>query len=80
MQHVDHCVDYLRQSIVCHGDVGLIPFAFSNSEYIPVFNTTKECRAYDPLEKWVDEHQAGDATPEDGPGAPHTHIPLDRTN
>lgn len=82
MQHIDHCVDFLRQMIMCHGDVGIIPYVDlkekeegNEAEYKAVFNGTRVCRNYGVLERWVDENQAGDNTPEGSksgmPGAGH---------
>lgn len=62
----DHCLDYLRQIIQCHGDVDLIPFehVVEKQVYRPTFNYTRTCVRYEPLEKWVDEHRAGNNTPD----------------
>jgi hypothetical protein len=66
MRKEDHCIDYLRQVLICHGDIGIIGFWFNEikHDYQPNFNSTHICRKYEPLREWADAHQAGDNTPE----------------
>ncbi|CAK4033803.1 Cyclochlorotine biosynthesis O [Lecanosticta acicola] len=52
--HNEHCIDFLRQSAMCHGDVGLITFEWSPSNRIPVANaTTHQCVDWNRLDKWT---------------------------
>ena len=71
----DHCLDYLRQTMMCHGDTGLISFRIDAGDYQPVFNITRVCRKYDPLRDWAGQHRLGDFTP-DGrlPLEHHEHV------
>jgi len=71
VKHIDHCIDIIRQTLMCHGDIGIIPFT-SDPNYRPLFNATRVCRKYEALRDWVDEHQAGNNTPE-GMVAFHSH-------
>lgn len=52
---LDHCIDYLRQAIMCHGDVTPITFKF-NAEidgYLAQHTTEHQCRNFDAIFKWA---------------------------
>lgn len=50
----EHCLDFLRQASICHGDVGLITFQWSPTSLIPVANaTTHECVNWDSIREWT---------------------------
>lgn len=52
----EHCIDFLRQSVMCHGDVGLITFEWSPTNLIPVANgTTHQCVNWGKLDQWTKE-------------------------
>ncbi|TVY28885.1 Cyclochlorotine biosynthesis protein O [Lachnellula hyalina] len=54
--HNEHCLDFLRQAAICHGDVGIITFQWSPHDRIPVANaTTHQCVNWDKLETWTKE-------------------------
>ena len=54
--HSEHCIDFLRQSIMCLGDVGLITFEWSPDNLIPVANaTTHQCVNWESLDVWTKE-------------------------
>ncbi|KAM3064733.1 hypothetical protein ACMFMG_012144 [Clarireedia jacksonii] len=56
-RHIDHCLDYLRQVILCHGDVGLMTFSWDKSKEpdpVPHADTLRTCVKYKPLLEWVD--------------------------
>jgi len=63
---LDHCIDYLRQVLMCHGDIGIITFRYGRNgrSYKPNFNVTRTCRKFEPLAQWSDLHQSGNATPD----------------
>ena len=51
---LEHCLDFLRQSAMCHGDIGLITFEWSPTNRIPVANaTTHQCVNWDKLDQWT---------------------------
>lgn len=61
--HEYHCIDYIRQSIMCHGDTTLdfaelqpdgVRRGFSGA------NSTHQCRDWDALTAWAVENRAGD--------------------
>lgn len=50
-QHLDHCIDYLRQVLMCHGD--LTPITMGWDEQIdswkPNFRIKHTCRKFDKI-------------------------------
>ncbi|KAK2025760.1 hypothetical protein LX32DRAFT_685013 [Colletotrichum zoysiae] len=58
--HVDHCIEIIRQFVMCHADVGLVAshwIAEANHPW-PDFNTNKVCRDFDGILDWTLKHQA----------------------
>jgi hypothetical protein len=54
--HTEHCIDFLRQSAMCHGDVGLITFEWSPTNLIPIANgTSHQCVNWEKLDAWTKE-------------------------
>lgn len=51
LAHVDHCVDILRQKLMCDADPGLITYIWLKNHYNPHpnFNVEHKCRSYDKL-------------------------------
>jgi hypothetical protein len=61
----DHCIDHLRQTIMCHGSTDIIPFRRDwKDRNLPRFNGPHVCRKYEPLRAWAEEHKAWNFTPE----------------
>lgn len=70
-KHVSHCIDILRQQLMCQADVGVFgqvwykaapedkPAAFVN------FNTDHKCRNYDDIREWARVRQLPEDAPED---------------
>ncbi|KAI0123398.1 hypothetical protein BJ170DRAFT_697877 [Xylariales sp. AK1849] len=53
-QHKDHCLDFLRQSAMCHADVGVITFQWSPNSLVPVANSTHhQCANWKKLDEWT---------------------------
>ncbi|KAH9947885.1 hypothetical protein B0H21DRAFT_691211 [Amylocystis lapponica] len=64
--HLDHCIEILRQNLMCRGDTGLVTFEWvaGRTRPYPDFNTVHRCRNSDKILAW---------------GAEHTvHVPLSR--
>ncbi|KAK1981464.1 hypothetical protein LZ30DRAFT_720000 [Colletotrichum cereale] len=77
-QHKDHCLDFLRQSAMCHADVGVITFQWSPESLLPVANATHhQCANWEKLARWtkgrtVDMMKPGWLIhPSKGPAYPH---------
>ncbi|KAI3554526.1 hypothetical protein CABS03_07788 [Colletotrichum abscissum] len=70
--HIDHCIEILRQFVMCHADVGLVAshwVADANHPW-PDFNTNKICKDFDGILEWTLSHQAPPGT-EMIPKKPH---------
>ncbi|KAI0520849.1 hypothetical protein F5B22DRAFT_653787 [Xylaria bambusicola] len=53
--HNDHCIDYLRQSIMCHGDVTPITFEWNSeiNNYLGHHSTEHQCRDFNQIFNWA---------------------------
>jgi len=54
--HMDHCFDYVRQMLLCGGDMAL---AGSDLDVIgsSQLNVPHVCKNFDQLYSWLDEHK-----------------------
>jgi len=52
--HSAHCFDYLRQSIMCNADTSLE----GKTEAGPGWGSKHECKDYDAVLAWADDHTA----------------------
>jgi hypothetical protein len=57
--HLDHCIEMLRQNIMCRGDVTMITYDWVEGvkDPFPNFNIPHRCRNFDNVLKWIDEHR-----------------------
>jgi hypothetical protein len=57
-EHFDHCIDLLRQVIMCHGDVSLHTYEWKDDYRWPwpSMQTTHQCRNWDRLMDWSQDH------------------------
>ncbi|KAJ7641907.1 hypothetical protein FB45DRAFT_901314 [Roridomyces roridus] len=55
--HISHCVDWIRQSIMCHADTSVIvwQWAASLNETIVKGNVAHTCRKFDKITDWAKE-------------------------
>ncbi|KAH8817357.1 hypothetical protein F5884DRAFT_874356 [Xylogone sp. PMI_703] len=54
--HIDHCVDSLRQVIMCHGDttpMSLVRDERESPPYFVIFETVHTCRNWDSIWNWA---------------------------
>lgn len=54
--HMAHCFDYLRQSILCSADTTLEGY----SDLGGGFGVTHQCKDYDEVLEWANEHSPWD--------------------
>jgi len=56
--HLDHCVEIIRQNLMCSGDVGMITYEWVKgfSRPYPDFNTWHQCRNLDKILDWGNQH------------------------
>jgi len=70
-RHVTHCLDTVRQILMCNVDTGVLGQVWWNPSKpaaFPDFNTIHQCKNYDDVRKWADAHQIefeADDTPHD---------------
>lgn len=59
MVHMDHCVDGLRQSLMCSVDITPISYAWypSRQETLPTTGVAHTCRDYDVVADWARQRQ-----------------------
>ncbi|KAJ7449171.1 hypothetical protein FB451DRAFT_753621 [Mycena latifolia] len=57
-EHVSHCIDWIRQSIMCNGDTSVIVWQWSPfmNASIVKGNVAHTCRKFDKLQDWGKEH------------------------
>lgn len=54
-RHYEHCVDYIRQSLMCQFDTGIIPYnwVLDHQNPTPNANTHHKCVNWDALQAWL---------------------------
>ncbi|PPQ80082.1 hypothetical protein CVT26_011529 [Gymnopilus dilepis] len=65
LNHLEHCIDNLRQYLMCNADTAMITFEWVRGfsvEY-PDFNTRHQCRNFEKIITWQNDH--GVDVPED---------------
>ncbi|KAH8690237.1 hypothetical protein BGW36DRAFT_433189 [Talaromyces proteolyticus] len=57
--HIDHCIDNLRQNLMCKGDVSLVTFSWVPNDRAPKpnFEVEHECVNWQRLDNWAKEHR-----------------------
>ena len=63
--HQRHCLEMLRQFVMCHADVGIITHRWVKDfpRPYPDFNTRHQCRNFDSAYQWTIDKQVSE---EDG--------------
>ncbi|PNS14045.1 Protein sel-1 1 [Sphaceloma murrayae] len=57
--HIEHCLDALRLSLMCTGDMTLIPTKDSDSRpFEAVFDTAHSCRDFSAIKRWSKERDS----------------------
>ncbi|KAK8115000.1 hypothetical protein PG999_007069 [Apiospora kogelbergensis] len=56
--HIDHCVDALRQFVMCQADVNVFAFRFpfNDGDPWPDYTTPHVCRNYENIRQWAVDH------------------------
>ncbi|TEY43142.1 hypothetical protein BOTCAL_0378g00080 [Botryotinia calthae] len=56
--HMDHCVDMLRQKLMCDADVHLVTYNWLKGHDAPHpnFNTARQCRSFEAVKQYVIEN------------------------
>jgi hypothetical protein len=64
-QHIYHCIDYIRQSIMCNGDTTLEKPSTVNGKPmrgVDGWGVAHECRDYDAIYSYADTHKSRNLT------------------
>ncbi|KAF9889812.1 hypothetical protein FE257_006902 [Aspergillus nanangensis] len=67
-RHVSHCLDILRQQLMCTVDVGVLGQVWvwpDNPVPFVDFNTQHKCRNFDEIRQWAQDHQLPEDPPDD---------------
>ncbi|KAF9554911.1 hypothetical protein CPC08DRAFT_821399 [Agrocybe pediades] len=53
-KHLDHCVEIIRQNLMCSADVGMLTYEWVKGFSVPYpdFNTQHQCRNFEKILKW----------------------------
>lgn len=60
MDHVDHCIDSLRQSLMCSSDTSVITWVWDENTHASRgnLNTVHTCRDFEAIRQWALDHEA----------------------
>ncbi|MCJ1308697.1 hypothetical protein MMC25_002351 [Agyrium rufum] len=60
--HVDHCIDILRQNIMCNADMDMLTYNWRHTQHnpFPDVGANKVCRDFDALLRWQEEVEMKD--------------------
>ncbi|KAK5997739.1 Transacylase cctO-like protein [Cladobotryum mycophilum] len=58
LEHADHCIDMLRQVLMCHGDIAVQTFGWRDDYRWPWpnFRVDHECRNWDAIMEWAGDN------------------------
>lgn len=62
MEHNNHCYEYIRQAILCHGDMTLEPAQVVDGERIHAvqgWGVSHQCRNFDIIKEFSEKHGDG---------------------
>jgi hypothetical protein len=76
---LDHCLDSLRQAIMCHGDISLFVHRWNeDSQFFRArFNTARTCRNFDNIQDWASERYIEEYPREERFVMPGDNLPVD---
>lgn len=61
IEHIDHCVDSIRQSLMCSSDISTIPWAWDDQDNMAkaVASNLHTCRDFERIWEWSKQHVIG---------------------
>jgi len=76
---IDHCIDSLRQAIMCHGDISLFVHRWNEDAQFwrARFNTATTCRNFDRIQDWASERYIEEYPREERFVMPGDNLPVD---
>jgi hypothetical protein len=54
--HIEHCLVYMREMVLCHADSTLIPTMEGNSDSASSIGVTHRCQDWTQLRNWVEDN------------------------
>ena len=59
-EHIDHCVDSIRQSLTCSSDISVLTWNWEHKQqrYIPRATVSHVCRRFDKIQEWARAYAA----------------------
>ncbi|KAE8147735.1 hypothetical protein BDV25DRAFT_168922 [Aspergillus avenaceus] len=67
-RHVSHCLDIIRQQLMCTVDIGVLGQVWVHKDKptpFVDFNTEHKCRNYEAIRQWAEHHQLPETVPQD---------------
>ena len=61
LNHIEHCLDYLRQAVICAGDITLEPpdeHPEKGKSPLQGWGVSHTCRSWEYIEEWRRDHMA----------------------
>lgn len=60
--HLDHCIDSIRQSVMCSSDLAPIVWLWIEENHLaqPVAQVAHTCRDFDVIREWAEDHHIGE--------------------
>ncbi|KAG2127964.1 hypothetical protein DEU56DRAFT_524091 [Suillus clintonianus] len=57
--NLDHCIEMLRQNIMCRGDVSMVTYDWVEDDELPTpnFDVPHQCRNFEKILDWVEENR-----------------------
>lgn len=57
--HIDHCLDQLRQTVLCFGDLSPVPLYYVQGAPLAIGRSAQHtCRKFDPIQQWLKQRRA----------------------
>lgn len=59
-EYIVQCIDVLRQSLMCHGDLAIHTYSWEDIQLVPYpnFKVEHECKNWDAIMDWTKQHHA----------------------
>lgn len=63
--HFDHCIDTLRQSLMCYADLSPLQWHWNHHKqcYEPTWDVPRQCRNFDAVQEWATERNTTGMVP-----------------
>jgi hypothetical protein len=57
-EHLNHCVEALREGIMCHGDTSVVTLRWGHKQPVPLANWTMPhvCKRWDDVSEWASKN------------------------